>query len=136
MSSVQYSSGAVVDVRTIVPRERHPLIFNTFHALAPGQDFILINDHDSKPLYYHFKAEYDGNATNIVTTTSKMLLVHSTSKKCWQCGVTFLCGPQDEAGNCWCNALPPISPTDGSDCLCQTCLSNRIAMLEESRSVL
>ena len=23
------------------------------------QDFILVNDHDPKPLYYHFKAEYD-----------------------------------------------------------------------------
>ena len=52
MSSVQHSSGAVVDVRTIIPRERHPLIFNTFLELAPGQDFILVNDHDPKPLYY------------------------------------------------------------------------------------
>ena len=59
MSSVQHSSGSVVDVRSIVPRERHPLIFNTFHELEPGQDFILVNDHDPKPLYYHFKAEYD-----------------------------------------------------------------------------
>ncbi len=37
MSSVQHPSGAIVDVRAIVPRERHPLIFNTFHGLAPGQ---------------------------------------------------------------------------------------------------
>ena len=46
-----------VDVRTIVPRERHPLIFNTFHGLAPGETFLLVNDHDPKPLYYQFKAE-------------------------------------------------------------------------------
>jgi len=48
---------STVDVRTIVPRERHPLIFNTFHALAPGEAFLLVNDHDPKPLYYQFKAE-------------------------------------------------------------------------------
>src|ERR1039458_3566628 len=63
MSSVQHSSGSIIDVRTIVPRERHPLIFNTFHELAPGQDFVLVNDHDPKPLYYQFKAEYDGTFT-------------------------------------------------------------------------
>ena len=46
-----------IDVRTIVPRERHPLIFSTFDKLAPGDAFLLVNDHDPKPLYYHFKAE-------------------------------------------------------------------------------
>ena len=46
-----------IDVRTIAPRERHPLIFNTFNELAPGEDFLLVNDHDPKPLYYQFKAE-------------------------------------------------------------------------------
>ena len=63
MGSVQDSSSTVVDVRTIIPRERHPLIFNTFLELALGQDFILVNDHDSKPLYYQFKAEHDGTFT-------------------------------------------------------------------------
>ena len=46
-----------LDVRNIVPRERHPLIFRTFGALAPGKDFVLVNDHDPKPLYYQFQAE-------------------------------------------------------------------------------
>jgi uncharacterized protein (DUF2249 family) len=46
-----------IDVRTIVPRERHPLIFDTFHKLAAGDAFLLVNDHDPKPLYYQFKAE-------------------------------------------------------------------------------
>jgi uncharacterized protein (DUF2249 family) len=46
-----------LDVRNIVPRERHPLIFNTFAALAPGDAFVLVNDHDPKPLYYQFQAE-------------------------------------------------------------------------------
>lgn len=47
----------VVDVREIVPRERHPLIFRTFDALQPGESFTLINDHDPKPLYYQFAIE-------------------------------------------------------------------------------
>jgi uncharacterized protein (DUF2249 family)/hemerythrin-like domain-containing protein len=50
----------VLDVRTIAPRQRHELIFDTFGALAPGGAFVLVNDHDPKPLYYQFKAELDG----------------------------------------------------------------------------
>jgi uncharacterized protein (DUF2249 family) len=51
---------ATVDVRTIVPRERHPLIFSTFRGLADGQAMQLVNDHDPKPLYYQFQAEMPG----------------------------------------------------------------------------
>ncbi len=50
----------VLDVRTIPPRERHPLIFATFNGLQPGQAFILVNDHDPKPLYYQLSAERPG----------------------------------------------------------------------------
>ena len=46
-----------IDVRTILPRERHPLIFRTFAGLQPGEGFELVNDHDPKPLYYQFQAE-------------------------------------------------------------------------------
>ena len=49
-----------IDVRTIVPRERHPLIFTTFAHLNPGEAFLLVNDHDPKPLYYQFNAEIPG----------------------------------------------------------------------------
>jgi len=47
----------VIDVRTIVPRERHPLIFQTFDGLADGEAFLLVNDHEPKPLYYQFLHE-------------------------------------------------------------------------------
>ncbi len=47
----------IVDVRNIVPRERHPMIFDAFHRLAQGEAFLLVNDHDPKPLYYQFQAE-------------------------------------------------------------------------------
>jgi uncharacterized protein (DUF2249 family) len=49
-----------LDVREIAPRVRHPLIFSTFDDLRPGESFVLINDHDPKPLFYQFQAERDG----------------------------------------------------------------------------
>jgi uncharacterized protein (DUF2249 family) len=48
-----------IDVREISPRERHPLIFQTFDGLAVGTAMRLVNDHDPKPLYYQLKAERD-----------------------------------------------------------------------------
>ena len=50
----------VLDVRSIVPRERHPKIFNTFDGLKKGEMMILINDHDPKPLKYQLDAERRG----------------------------------------------------------------------------
>ena len=49
-----------LDVRKILPRERHPLIFQTFDDLAPGESFELVNDQVPKPLYYQFQAERSG----------------------------------------------------------------------------
>lgn len=46
-----------VDVRTLVPMHRHQRIFETFESLLPGENFLLVNDHDPKPLYYQFQAE-------------------------------------------------------------------------------
>jgi len=56
-------SGDVLDVRQVPPPRRHPLILGTFDALAPGQAFTLVNDHDPKPLYYQFQAERGGQFT-------------------------------------------------------------------------
>lgn len=49
-----------LNVTNIIPRERHPLIFKTFDDLAKGGSFILVNDHDPKPLYYQFLHERPG----------------------------------------------------------------------------
>lgn len=46
-----------IDVRAILPRDRHPLIFRTFDDLQPGESFELINDHAPRPLYYQFLHE-------------------------------------------------------------------------------
>lgn len=53
----------MLDVRALTPRERHPRIFETFDRLRPGEAFILVNDHDPKPLYYQFAAERQGTFT-------------------------------------------------------------------------
>ena len=47
-----------LDVRNEVPARRHALIFETWNALTPGTAFVLVNDHDPKPLYYQFAAEH------------------------------------------------------------------------------
>ena len=49
-----------VDVRTLVPAQRHAKIFSLVEELAPGKAFILVNDHDPKPLHYQLEAEYPG----------------------------------------------------------------------------
>lgn len=49
-----------LDVRNMIPRERHPRIFATIDALTPGQAIRLVNDHDPKPLYYQLMAERAG----------------------------------------------------------------------------
>ena len=40
-----------IDVPSVPPPARHPLIFSTFDGLAPGEAFEIVNDHDPLPLY-------------------------------------------------------------------------------------
>lgn len=47
-----------VDVRQLIPIKRHEKIFQLVDALAPGASFVLVNDHDPKPLYYQLEAEH------------------------------------------------------------------------------
>jgi uncharacterized protein (DUF2249 family) len=49
-----------LDVRSLPPPQRHALIFETCGKLTAGDAVILVNDHDPKPLYYQFQAEYPG----------------------------------------------------------------------------
>ena len=51
------SSAIELDARIIPPREKHPTIFRTFDGLKSGQDMILVNDHDPRPLRYQLAAE-------------------------------------------------------------------------------
>jgi uncharacterized protein (DUF2249 family) len=49
---------SIIDVRTLPPAERHRKIFQLVNELAAGTSFVLVNDHDPKPLYYQLEAEY------------------------------------------------------------------------------
>lgn len=60
MQSDRPDVGARLDVRVIPPPQKHPTIFSKFFGLTAGESFTLVNDHDPKPLHYHFKAEYPG----------------------------------------------------------------------------
>jgi uncharacterized protein (DUF2249 family) len=48
----------VLDVRNDPPIRRHSMIFEAFNALDVDTAFVLVNDHDPKPLYYQLEAEY------------------------------------------------------------------------------
>ncbi|WP_247730549.1 DUF2249 domain-containing protein [Halovivax limisalsi] len=46
-----------LDVRDLPPAARHERIFDAYAALDAGAGFVLVNDHDPKPLYHQFEAE-------------------------------------------------------------------------------
>lgn len=49
-----------LDLRPLLPYERHEKIFKAWDALQIGEILRVINDHNPKPLYYHFEAEQKG----------------------------------------------------------------------------
>ncbi len=61
--SVAGGTDAALDVRALAPAQRHEKIFATYGALGPGTAFVLVNDHDPKPLRYQFEAEHQGDFT-------------------------------------------------------------------------
>ncbi len=56
--SIASPEPAEIDVRSLIPAQRHARIFALVDALLPDTAFILINDHDPKPLYYQLEAEH------------------------------------------------------------------------------
>ena len=46
-----------LDVRDLPPAQRHERIFEHYDGLSTGEGFVLVNDHDPKPLYHQFEAE-------------------------------------------------------------------------------
>lgn len=44
-------------VPDLLPALKHPTIFRKFDELQPGASFVIVNDHDPKPLYYQLLAE-------------------------------------------------------------------------------
>jgi uncharacterized protein (DUF2249 family) len=52
-----------LDVRVLPHGQRHDVIFDTYNNLAPGSGFVIVNDHDPRPLRYQFEAKHDGDFT-------------------------------------------------------------------------
>ncbi|MGV8977793.1 MAG: DUF2249 domain-containing protein [Cellulomonas sp.] len=49
-----------LDVRTLPHSGRHEIIFANLDALGPGESFVILNDHDPKPLRYQTEALWPG----------------------------------------------------------------------------
>lgn len=47
-----------LDVRVLVPIQRHELLIRLFKKLPVDDSFIFINDHDPIPLFYEFRSIY------------------------------------------------------------------------------
>lgn len=52
-----------LDVRMLLPALREERIQAAFAALEAGESFLLVSDHDTRPLYYAFQAEHPGQFT-------------------------------------------------------------------------
>lgn len=49
-----------LDVRALAKPDKHPRIFATFGALAVGESFVLVNNHDPRHLRQEFDADHAG----------------------------------------------------------------------------
>lgn len=47
-----------LDLRKVPVTQRHPMIFDSWEGLKPEGVLQIVNDHDPKPLRYHFESEY------------------------------------------------------------------------------
>lgn len=86
---------STLDLRTIAPRERHPLIFSTFGALATGDALELVNDHDPQPLHGQFMAylprQFDWRTVEAGPETWRVRITkvadpHANGSCCGSCG--------------------------------------------------
>ncbi|MBS4729349.1 DUF2249 domain-containing protein [Mycobacterium sp. SM1] len=50
-----------LDVRQLGKPDKHPAIFASYAALAVGQSFVLVNDHNPKHLHEEFEAGHAGS---------------------------------------------------------------------------
>lgn len=47
-----------LDMRVLIPIERHKTLIQLFRELPVDESFVFINDHDPLPLYYEFRSIY------------------------------------------------------------------------------
>jgi len=67
-----------LDVRKIPPHKKHSTIFKTYDNLDEGETFIIINDHDPKPLRYQLSAMHgkDGFSWDYLEEGPEVWKVH------------------------------------------------------------
>lgn len=53
-------SVSTLDIQSIVPHNRHPLVFALFESTVPGGSIVLVNNHDPMPLYRQLQNHYPG----------------------------------------------------------------------------
>lgn len=47
-----------LEMRVLIPIERHRSLIQLFKELPVEKSFVFINDHDPLPLYYEFRSIY------------------------------------------------------------------------------
>lgn len=62
-SRAQTPEPVVVDLRPMIPPERHATVFAALEALGPGASFVLINDHAPLPLLRGIEQHWPGRFT-------------------------------------------------------------------------
>lgn len=72
--------------------------------------------------------------TNSQSADCNLYPPHARLKYCTECSAEFLCGPQTENGDCWCDRLPTIMPLRSpiEQCLCSACLEKAIRKMQEA----
>ncbi len=71
----------ILDVRPLIPAERHRTIFEMIDELGTGETLRLVNDHDPVPLRYQLDATRPGQFTwNPVETGPEQWSIDITSK--------------------------------------------------------
>src|SRR5690554_907071 len=58
MVNLDKNADGELDVRVLVPIQRHELLIRLFKELPVDEHFVFINDHDPLPLFYEFRSIY------------------------------------------------------------------------------
>lgn len=58
MVNLDKNTDGELDVRVLVPIQRHELLIRLFKELPVDEHFVFINDHDPLPLFYEFRSIY------------------------------------------------------------------------------
>jgi uncharacterized protein (DUF2249 family) len=60
MTAAEAATLPAIDVRIIPPFDRHPRIFWMLETLKADQCFMVISDHDPRPLHYQIQTKFPG----------------------------------------------------------------------------